>query len=931
MKSATHTASVALMLALAFSLAGTSALRGQDAAPASSSVVPRLIKFNGVIASPGTQNRTSNGASAALVTATFSLYALQEGGSPLWSESQSVQLDEQGRYGVVLGAASPGGLPLDLFTSGEALWLGVQPQLPGAGELPRVLLAAVPYALKASDSETLGGKPASAYALAGAPTMVEVAGAAPSAASTTTTSTGSQVNAAASSASSPQAATPCTALTSDGTATANTVAKFTSACNIQNSLIRDTGTGVAVGGTATPGALLDVQFTSTAATGALLGQRVLTTLNPTATSTASTNGLFSNVQTASGNVRSFFGNLYALNSELDHYGTGKLTSGFGINSTVANLATGTITNAYGIYTSLSNASTGTLTNGYGVYVNSPSNTGTFSNFTGLYIASPTAVVPGAYGVYSAGGTNYFNGNVGIGTNIPSANLEVNGTTRFDGLVTFKSGQTFPGAGTVTSVVTGAGLTGGPITKNGTLSIATAGVKDGMLAIAYSGVGACAAGKVVSALTRSAAPTCTTAGAGTVTSVGSGSGLTGGPITSTGTLSIATAGVTDAMLANPYSGVGTCASGKVVSALTRAAAPTCITAGTGTVTSVGSGSGLTGGPITGTGTLSIATAGVTDAMLASPYSGVGTCGAGMVVTALARNGAPTCAAASAGTVTSITAGTGLSGGIITTSGTINNTGVLGVGVTSGITTTGGQTPILGIDPTVVPELNANNTFNGYDTFMGGYGWFQNGLYAEPFLDAYGAGNGTALFGYNDSTDSTHPTLYLENDDATSAGDLVFDAVGPSFGGQCTIDVSGNLFCTGTLGFAAKKASDNRQVGLYTLQSSENWIEDFGSGALVNGVATINIDPQFAQTVTADASYHVFLTPNGDCEGLYVTQKGPDAFEVHELKGGKSNVQFDYRIVAHRKGFETARLPDLTAMFQKKVQPPARPKAAVERQH
>ena len=848
MKSFTCIASGTFALALALGFAGASALRGQDVASGASSVVPPLIKFSGVITSQATQNLTGNGASVRVLTATFSLYAFQEGGSPLWSESQSVQLDEQGRYVVLLGAASPEGLPLDLFTSGKALWLGVQPQLSGAGELPRVLLAAVPYALKAVDSETLGGKPASAYALAGAPTTVEVAGiAAPSSASATSTSAGGPANAAGST-SSPLPLTACTAVTSDGTATANTVAKFTAACNIQNSLIRDTGTGVAVGGTATPGALLDVQFSSTAATGALLGQRVLTTLNPTATSTASADGLFSNVQTATGNTHNFFGNLYALNSEFDHYGTGKVTSGFGLNGAVVNQAAGTITNAYGIYTSLSNASTGTITNGYGVYVNAPSNTGTFSKFTGLYIASPTAVVPGAYGVYSAGGTNYFNGSVGIGTTTPGAVLEVNGTAKFDGLVTFKAGQTYPGAGTVTSVATGAGLKGGPITK-------------------------------------------------------------------TGTLSIATAGVTDAMLANAYSGVGTCAAGKLVSALTRDAAPTCITAGAGTVTSVGSGSGLTGGPITSIGTLSIAAAGVTDAMLASPYSGVGACAAGAVVTALARNGAPTCAAASAGTVTSITAGTGLSGGTITTSGTINNTGVLGVGVGAGITTTGGQTPTLGIDATVVPELALNNFFTT-SQFVSGY------------LDAF-VGNSTALYGFSDSTGASIPTLYLENDDSTGGGDWIFDAVGPGFGGQCTIDVTGNLYCTGVLA-PVVTTNNNRQVGLYTVQSSENWIEDYGSGALVKGVATINIEPQFAQTVTADASYHVFLTPNGDCEGLYVTQKGADSFEVHELKGGQSNIQFDYRIVAHRKGFETARLPDLTARFQKKAQPPARPSAPPVRQ-
>jgi len=35
-------------------------------------------------------------------------------------------------------------LPLDLFVSGKSLWLGVQPELPGQGEQPRVLLVAVP-------------------------------------------------------------------------------------------------------------------------------------------------------------------------------------------------------------------------------------------------------------------------------------------------------------------------------------------------------------------------------------------------------------------------------------------------------------------------------------------------------------------------------------------------------------------------------------------------------------------------------------------------------------------------------------------------------------------------------------------------------------------------------------------------------------------
>ena len=287
--------------------------------------------------------------------------------APLWSESQKVQLDEQGRYVVLLGATSPDGLPLDFFTSGKALWLGVQPQLSGAGELPRVLLVAVPYALKASDSDTLGGKPASAYALAGSPTVVALSGgAAPS-------STDHRRSRAARWGQRravthrrtrwlpPAPPSPVTARRAP-----TSVAKFTSACNVQNSLLRDNGTGVAVGGTSSTGAWFDVQFTSTATGGTLLGQRVLTTLNPAAASSATTNGLFSNVITASGNTQNFTSTTYASKFEVDHFGTGTLAIGYGLTSTVVNRAAGTVTSAYGIYSSVANFSTGTIGTGYGV-------------------------------------------------------------------------------------------------------------------------------------------------------------------------------------------------------------------------------------------------------------------------------------------------------------------------------------------------------------------------------------------------------------------------------------------------------------------------------------------------------------------------------------------------------------------------------------
>jgi hypothetical protein len=59
------------------------------------------------------------------------------------------------------------GLPVELFAGWAPRWLGVLFNRTGEVEQPRVLLlASVPYALKASDADTLGGIPASRYLLA---------------------------------------------------------------------------------------------------------------------------------------------------------------------------------------------------------------------------------------------------------------------------------------------------------------------------------------------------------------------------------------------------------------------------------------------------------------------------------------------------------------------------------------------------------------------------------------------------------------------------------------------------------------------------------------------------------------------------------------------------------------------------------------------
>lgn len=119
--------------------------------------VPRLVSFNGVLKDAAGKPRIG------IAGVRLAIYNEENGGAPLWQETQNVQLDSQGRYFVLLGASANGGVPPELFTSGEPRWLGVQALFPGEQEQPRVLLVSVPYALKAGDADTLGGLPATAF------------------------------------------------------------------------------------------------------------------------------------------------------------------------------------------------------------------------------------------------------------------------------------------------------------------------------------------------------------------------------------------------------------------------------------------------------------------------------------------------------------------------------------------------------------------------------------------------------------------------------------------------------------------------------------------------------------------------------------------------------------------------------------------------
>lgn len=117
---------------------------------------------------------------------------------------------------------------------------------------------------------------------------------------------------------------------------------------------------------------------------------------------------------------------------------------------------------------------------------------------------------------------------------------------------------------------------------------------------------------------------------------------------------------------------------------------------------------------------------------------------------------------------------------------------------------------------------------------------------------------------------------------------------------------NLQATGSKS-AIVETSSGGQRAIYSVESPEVWVEDYGSGQLLNGEARVDLDPLFLETVTIDEIHplKVFIQLTAEANPVYAT-KGNGYFTVREMNGGRSNATFDYRVVAKRRGYEDTRL-------------------------
>ncbi len=203
-------------------------------------------------------------------------------------------------------------------------------------------------------------------------------------------------------------------------------------------------------------------------------------------------------------------------------------------------------------------------------------------------------------------------------------------------------------------------------------------------------------------------------------------------------------------------------------------------------------------------------------------------------------------------------------------------------------------------------------SGYQTSNGTlYGGYDNAEVYGAYLDGEDYGvegtdlawhdNGDMGFGYAVYANGYGGDLYASNNSSNVNAFYVTDSG--------DIHTIGKIYTAGSCssGCVNDASKPGVHVISYAPSESQPTMEDFGEGQMANGLAYVRFDSAFAKTIDQASNYIVFITPEGDSRGLYVTQKTPAGFSVRENQGGHSTLSFGYRIVAKPYGVSAARLP------------------------
>ena len=217
---------------------------------------------------------------------------------------------------------------------------------------------------------------------------------------------------------------------------------------------------------------------------------------------------------------------------------------------------------------------------------------------------------------------------------------------------------------------------------------------------------------------------------------------------------------------------------------------------------------------------------------------------------------------------------------------------GYGTTRGVygqTITAGGSAVLGL--TNNNNADALNGQNLHPLGTGVVGLGNNQPFFSVLINGSGGaftGNTTAIYGKY-MTGGTGQGLLVQDDYSNQWMVGAFDFFGDLY----------KVIGPGSVSTIVKDLNDKKIV-MFSSESPESFFTDYGQGKLVNGKAKVIIDPVFSKNIKVNEKQQmkVFIQLEGDCNGVYVTNKSAESFEVIELQNGSSNVSFTYSITANR---------------------------------
>lgn len=186
----------------------------------------------------------------------------------------------------------------------------------------------------------------------------------------------------------------------------------------------------------------------------------------------------------------------------------------------------------------------------------------------------------------------------------------------------------------------------------------------------------------------------------------------------------------------------------------------------------------------------------------------------------------------------------------------------------------------------------------------FGMLAIGLYAPGLFSAGPTGVIAQSYGSYSSTGTYVPgsgvALQLETTvhDYTSTLIRGLDANGKSV---MSLDSAGNLTVAGSLvahgtPLVATTAADGTASYAYGSRTTVPSIEHIGEARLTGGAVFVPLGHVLTSTIDSSAAYMVFVTPEANSHGLFVSERRPSGFMVRENDGGTSSIAFEYRIVA-----------------------------------